>query len=50
MQGLSLIKGTNQNLTTLTEDSRAALVIKQRFCGTSVYYSKRGKIIRGSSN
>jgi len=27
MQGLSLIKGTNQNLTTLTEDSRAALVI-----------------------
>lgn len=43
MQGLSLIKGTNQNLTTLTEDSRAALVNKKK-------YSKRGKIIRGSSN
>jgi hypothetical protein len=43
MQGLSLIKGTNQNLTTLTEDSRAAHVY--------IYiYSKRGKIIRGSSN
>lgn len=27
MQGLSLIKGINQNLTTLTEDSRAALVM-----------------------
>ena len=25
-QGFTLINGTNQNLTTLTEDSRAALV------------------------
>ena len=43
-QGFSLIKGTNQNLATLTEDSRAALV--------QVYnlYTKRGKVIRGPSN
>ena len=30
-QGFSLIKGINQNLTTLTEDSRAALVKIKEF-------------------
>jgi hypothetical protein len=42
-QGFSLIEGTNQDLTTLTEDSRAALVINK-------YYARRGKVIRGLSN
>ena len=42
-QGFSLIEGTNQYLTTLTEDSRAALVIIK-------YYARRGKVIRGLSN
>jgi hypothetical protein len=37
-QGLSLIKGINQNLTILTEDSHAALVIIKK-------YSECGKVL-----
>ena len=39
-QGFSLINETNHNLTTLTENSRAALV----------KYSRGGKVIRVLSN
>ena len=44
-QGFSLIYGTNQNLTTLTEDSRATLVFIN-----SNEYSNCGKVFRGLSN
>jgi hypothetical protein len=51
-QGFASINGVNQCLTTSTKDSRAALVIYfiVKTCVFTNKYSKRGKVIRGSSN